>query len=532
MKLNVSTEVDWVPTTKGLLTVRETLLRAHEEDFAIDASIPGYLYGSVLRFLESILAVIIRTLLPTTASNPSLIMSQLLRTGLPEEAVDKALTQLAPGLDLFDSHTPFMQRPALQPASAKDTARKLEKGNQPVKKLSPAMPPDRAEDFWNLTAEKPEVLSIPEAVLALVGNHYYSLAGNNKYDGDKCQMGAPGIRFLGTGNTATELVWVGQSLLETLAAHIPNSWVHGAGVPAWMDRDGTVSIDSHGTEHPLWRATWSSNTAVCLWEHSELVATRIGGVPPKWWSPAMGKTKESIKAWWNTRNTVDPHYLYRPNKQGELKAVRVDISRDEIDLAVEWASEGTIPQASAAHADMLLPPTSFDYPRLMFIQHQLEGTGSSPSIRYSAVVEASPEKWVLDDNETLQAEVQGEARFVRELAEIIRKPFRRPSFADVRSDVYPYVLDALADRRDDASDAFWRRVEPVYRSMISELRGADEVSDATRQSAGRCAEAAFEEIVTPYAAQDPARVAYVDGYIRRRVNRIVSQHINPEEREA
>lgn len=531
MRLNVGTEVAWIPTTQGPLTVRDVLLRAHQSEVKLDMSIPGYLYGAISRFLESVLALVIRVLLPTPSSNPVLIIEELLETGLPESAVDAALAKLSKGMDLFDAETPFMQRPGLKPASAKDSARKLARGHQPVKKLSPAMPPKQAEDFWNLTTARPETLKLPEAILGLVGYHYYSLAGNNSYDGDKCQMGAPGIRFLGIGNTATELIWVGPSLLATLSAHVPISWIRGDGLPAWSDRVGKQSIGNDGVEHPLWRATWSSNTAVCLWEDDELVGVRVGGVPTAWWSPAMGTTKDSVKAWWDKRNTVDPHYFYRPNKQGELKAVRVDIGRDEIDLAVEWAAEQTITAAAHAHTDVLLPPSSSDELRLIFIQHQLEGTGSSPSIRYSAVMEASRDKWVLDSDTDLQEEVRSEAEFVRTLSIVVRSPFRRPSFADSNAEVYPYVLDALSDRQDDASNAFWRLVAPVYQEMIREARGANEISAEIRKKAGECAVQAFKETVEAYAAQDPARLAYVDGYIRRRVKRTVSKQIRPNESE-
>lgn len=100
-----------------------------------------------------------------------------------------------------------MQRPALPPTSAKDTSRRLGPGDQEIKKLLPAMPSEQGEDYWNLSVSFPKRLPLEDAVLKLVLFHYYSMAGNNAYDGNKARMGAPGIRFLGKGNTATEFMW-------------------------------------------------------------------------------------------------------------------------------------------------------------------------------------------------------------------------------------------------------------------------------------------------------------------------------------
>lgn len=221
--INCLTDVEFLPTSHGRLNVRDALLRAHKHDFDITSSQPGFHFSSQVRLLAGIAAVVLRHEVKTPA--------ELLNLGLSEAAVDKALEELSAGAYLHDSQFPFMQRPAVNTSNPKDKATYVGPGTHPVKKLSPAMPPNESEDFANLLTASQERLSLEDAVMWLVTYHHLSVAGNNAYCGDKCVSGSPAMRFVGTENSATEVLWHGQSLLETLLMAIPQSWVKGTGLP-------------------------------------------------------------------------------------------------------------------------------------------------------------------------------------------------------------------------------------------------------------------------------------------------------------
>lgn len=228
--------------------------------------------------MAGIAAVVLRHEVKTPA--------ELLNLGLSEAAVDKALEELSAGAYLHDSQFPFMQRPAVNTSNPKDKATYVGPGTHPVKKLSPAMPPNESEDFANLLTASQERLSLEDAVMWLVTYHHLSVAGNNAYCGDKCVSGSPAMRFVGTENSATEVLWHGQSLLETLLMAIPQSWVKGTGLPAWADR--TCAYSRHdGIVHPLWSATWTSNSLLPPGKHQSLLVSapavyRLNGSLPRW----------------------------------------------------------------------------------------------------------------------------------------------------------------------------------------------------------------------------------------------------------
>ncbi|WP_129660544.1 type I-E CRISPR-associated protein Cse1/CasA [Rothia halotolerans] len=508
------------PRVRRSATPRDALLMAHESGVDLDLSLPAYALSAQYRFLASLIPSILRECEPDDTMrrrhNPA---PHLLRHGLPEDAVDRGLATLQRGANLFDATQPFMQRPPVPPSGPKDTARALGPGQQPVKKLSPAMPSDAGEDFWHLSVAQPGRLPVEEATLALVIYHYFSMAGNNAYDGDKCAMGAPGFRYPGKGFAATEIFWRGDSLLKTLLFSVPRTWVEGTGLPAWADRTGALSTNpSEGTEHPLWRATWSSNTVAAAWEGTDLVGARTGGIPEEWYVPSMGQDKQSRKNWWDQRNTEDPFYLYLPNQNGELKAQRLDFGRDAVDLAVEWVAEGKVEAAAASASDRL------DLPERItpsFARHQVEGTASSPSIRASQIFEPSEDQWTFGFDDETQIAVIGHAGLIRQLHGIVCAPFRRRNAGDAKREAQGHgavVFDNLEARRGDASTAFWRHITPVYEEFIREGSGEQHfIPDATVLKAQQACMAAFDEILAPHREQMPGRAAFVRSRIQRRV---------------
>lgn len=525
---NVLTDVPWIRAVNSdgvsYLTVVDVLARAHEQGLGLDKNVPGYVFGTQFRFLREVLTIVLRCHPQYAPGSERDLMEDMLAGGIPADALKSAQEALGEGLELFSKTLPFMQRPPAPMQSPKDSARLLVPGKQPIKKLLPAMPSDQGEDFWNLVVAQESSLDLPQAVLYLAIHHYYSMAGNNTYDDAKCAMGAPGIRFLGKGFASTEIFWEGETLLETLTQSIPMSWVSGQGLPAWCDREGKTAFQKDGSEHPLWRATWSSNTAACLWENDRLVGVRIGGIPDSWYLPTMGGDKESRKAWWDQRNTEDPMYLYLPNQQGDLKAHRLDLSRDATDLAVEWAAEGKIQEAQNRKADAFY---TRDASPLRFIRHQIEGTASSPSIRASQVYTPDQERWIFGAEETVQERIIQRAVLVKSLHNIVCSPFRRKNEGDKKRELEGKavaLLENLELLKADISAEFWRHITPVYVELLtSQARARDVISPENNREALNASLAAFDRITQPFRNQNRAQFEYVRGVIESRLRWQLSQ---------
>lgn len=527
MLSNALTDIPWIrlETKSGVssITIREALLSAHEEGVFLDKKIPGYALGAQMRILRDALAVVLRYEEGYEPRREKKLAQKILKQGLSRSAVDQGLKQLEAGADLFSPTFPFLQRPAVKPASPKDTARLLAPGNKPVKKLLPNVITSSAEDFWNLASKHEDSFDLVEAVQKLAIHHHYSMAGNNVYADEKCVMGAPGVRFLGVGLTSTEIFWEEKSLLATLLQSLPKDWVQGEGLPAWCDRLGTTALLDDGTEHPLWAGTWSSNTAACLWDGERLVGVRIGGIPQEWYLPTMGQDKDARKNWWDDRNTRDPFYLYIKNQQGDPKAQRLDLGRDATDLAVEWASEHKVAVAKDQRDDCFY---SSDESRLAFIRHHIQGTTTSPIIRASQVYTPDPERWVFGQSKEVQELIREQARVVQKMHSIICSPFRRKNAGDekrLQEGYAPVVLDDLEQLRPDASAHYWRAITPVYIQFIQyDRENCGYLPNSLLEDAVRAAIGAYDATVLPYRNQNSARIEYVRGQLYRRLRKAMN----------
>ncbi|WP_241879848.1 CRISPR-associated protein [Corynebacterium diphtheriae] len=534
MKANAFSDIAWIRTTAGLVTPKEALSRCHEPGFSLDMSLPGFEISAQFRFLLSVTALLVRE---EFGRAPSLGQTQsLLQNGFSSAVVEKVNQNLVSHLNVLDGLQPFMGRPRLHPEGPKDASRRIGPGDQEVKKLSPAMPSEQGEDYWNLLVEFPDSLSISEATLKIVTYHYFSMAGNNKFDGDKTRMGAPGIRFPGKGYAATEHIWIreGSSLLRSLLTSLPTSWVKGEGLPAWADRTAQKSRTGQQQFHALWEATWSSNTVVSYWEDGYLTGVRVGGIPPAWW-PDIPNTKEgekALKLWWDQRNEKDPLYFYLKNKKGEPKAQRIDFGRDGIDLAVEWAAEAKMMDLVEKTYKNVLPVDSYptvdgddegiDKYQLVFFRHQVEGTASSPSIRASEVFLADRSVWAFDLSCDEQLRLRDNAQLVRDVYITFLGVFRRKSAADASREVATgwgaAVLDSLAVSQSDASDAYWRGVTDVYQKYLADLRVGEEITEELYRGIRSAALEAYDEVTAPYLAQYANEIYYVRASLVRSVN--------------
>ncbi len=500
---NALTEIPWVRTSAGAMTVKDALLRSHEiESLELDA--PALEVSSTYRLLCQVFALVVRE----TGEGSNFDKEKKLDPG----AVDRAIDSLGSAVDLFDNEQPFMQRPALLPVDQRDRTRKIGRGDQPVKKLLPFMPSDQAERFWELSVETDQALDLPEAALALVVFHNFSMAGNNRYDGDKCQMGAPGIRFPGQDNTATEMIWKGQNLLNTLSLNTPMSWVKEGGLPAWADRTGAVSRDPKtGFLPPLWTASWSSNAAVAYWEDDTLTGVRTGGVPSEW-LPTKGIDDKTLKKWWDDRNTQDPFYLYVPDRAGDLKAQRLDLQRDTLDLAVEWNADSKAEKLISAGRQHVSRPRNRD---LIFFRHQVGGTASSPSIRASQVLVGNRDVWAPD--EEVAYNVCEYSELIRKLHFTVTGAFRRRRASD-KTGAGSAVLDALESRRADASAYFWREVSSAFNQYIAHAHDDPMLTEEDVRALRTACMNTFDQAAGPYWSQHRQSIEQVRAEVERRVN--------------
>lgn len=471
------TAIPWIRTSAGPMTVREALLEAHDID-GLDVQLNGIQSGAHMRYLTSVAALVMR-------------FQGHAGTAFSASAVDKALELLAVSSNVKDPVRPFLQIPAGTDAPKSGT-------DAPVKKLLPWMPADRAEAFWSDNTH-PEALSATAAVLALVVHHHYSFGGNNKIAGRSCANGSPGIRYPGVGYTATEVLWRGTNLFQSILLNTPSSWVEGAGLPAWADAACKVSGRGAGKpEHPLWRATWGSNTAHCRWDESgRLIAVSTGGSPHL--PPTMGAGKAAAKMWWDARNTEDTFYLYvdieKKNAKGvvtgaDRKAQRLDFGHATTDLAVEWNSKNLSAAVISRSRGTVMAPEGDDH-QIMFLRHLVEGSASSPVVRRTEVLVSSPKKWIIDEDRAWA--VADASLLVKAACAEVCKPFTMKG-----------RLTAIRDRRTDVETAFWQKAAKPFEHFIINGSG-DSVDPSVWPAVRTAALDAFDEVTasTPVSKLAP-----------------------------
>ncbi len=508
MGTNALRDIAWIATTEGPLTPREALLRAHELK-GLDLSRPAFQVSSQLRILVAIFAMVAHR----EGNNLRL------EDGIRAETIDRILDDIGSTASIDDPVQPFLQQPALEPRSKADKSRIIGAGTAfPNKKLFPTTPPDQANEFWKRSNPEALELAAPEAVMALAVFHHFSPAGNNAYDGQKCAMGSPGLRFPGKDNTATEVLWHGSTLLETLFLNTPKSFAAAYSLPAWADRTGERSCTADSEPH-LWSETWSSNAPVCVWDGTTLLGVRSGGIPESWYRPSMGTTKESRKAWWDDRNTADPFYFYIPDDKGIRKAQRLDIGKDPTALAVDWLAKGKFDDIHNYRLPALRSPSPDQ--DLLFLRHQIGGTASSPSIRASITLLGNHTTWSPDPR-TAQEVIQF-AELMERLHRNVTAPFRRFTAGDKQKmarkpPITPIAFDQLEHRRLDASTSFWRHVSEVFEEALKEIDATGYVLDATLDVVGAAAMRAFDETIAPHYSQLEQQASYVWNHVSRFVN--------------
>ena len=472
------------------MTVEEVLKHATDPDFRLNLDVSGMEFMSIIRLLSHIGARMLQ--------KDDSLHRKYRKKPLPDGLIAETLAELEADRPLYGGKQNFFQIP--------DSKGVVGRGKQPTSKLSPTAPGDNSQAYWDRDKHKPVILSAEEALRQILIFGMYSSAGNNKFENRKCQNGSPGIRFLGAGNTATEVMVWSRTLWDSLLCSIPTDWVHGSGMPAWADPLGDHSETDAGM-HPLWQASWMPNGVSGYWEGGELVGVGVGGVPPQYlgsfskvWSPYGDKdAKESYKTWFKQRDTEDPFYLYVwDSKTNDLKAKRLDLSKDLIQLAVEWAREGTISELDSLMAGRVAAP-NFKRDTLLFARHQIGGNASTPVIRDSVVTGTKKSLWCLNPDEEIQTRIINQAEFINNLKQQVCAPFLRQSDKD-----HP-TFDDLADLRPMMETEFWRRITPVYEEVISTAQTADFEAVELKKKGVDATIAALEAVIDPYLLQNPKR---------------------------
>ena len=518
--INCLVEVPFIPTSNGLMTVREVLIQSHDPRLKISKEMPGFMYTSLIRFLASIVAVVVQQI--GIAENKRRL-KKLASAGFSPEEVDQALSKLRHASDLYDEKIPFMQQPALPISDPKHTDY-LGKGKKPVKKLIPSMPSNEAEVYWNLHTAQEQELPLETALLHLITFHFGSMVGNNKYFGRKCLTGAPAYRSGEIPGTRTEILWEGESILKSLFYMIPEDWAEGTGLPAWADRLCERSRQGQDI-HPLWAATWSSNAAATAWENTTMIGVQTGGVPNEWYIPEMGSSPKDRDRWTDARDERDSFYLYliKQSKKGggKLTLQHVDLGKDSTALAVEWAAKRkTLPLRNPPHPRLLKPAAEAN---VLFVQHRIEGSATSPIIRFSEIAIPSTKRWSFDADPEIVDSIAMRAALVQEIHGYVCAPFRAAKKKEPPQ-TKRELLDFLRNIRPDVSAAFWRKADFVFTQMLREVRRnaeikqpQDSISTVIRESLIAAADDAFDEAVAPFYDQKPAQISYTRSRIHGRV---------------
>lgn len=472
------------------MTVEEVLKHATDPDFRLDHDVSGMEFMSVVRLLSHIGARMLQkddSLKEGDREDP-----------LPNELIAETLAELEADQPLYGGEQNFFQIP---------DAKVLDGGvRKPVSVLSPTAPGNNSQAYWSRDKYKPVTLPKEEALRCMLIFSMYSLVGNGKLEDRRQRNGSPGVRCPKAKNTITEMFVKSQTLWSSLLCSIPLTWIEGEGMPAWADPKGEKSKTDMGM-HPLWLASWTPNGIVGYWEGENLVAVKVGGVPSERLGPfhelmgdpwGQGDILERYKKWIAQRDEEDPFRLYVRDSKGILRAKRLDLSKDLIQLAVEWANELTVRDLESQFAERVWVPDFID-DSLLFARHQIAGNNFTLLIRDSVVTGTKESLWCLNPDEKIQTRIINQAKFIDTLKQRVCAPFCRQSDKD-----HP-TFDDLADLRPMMETEFWRRITPVYEEVISTAQAADFEAVELNKKGVDATIAALEAVIKPYLLQNPKR---------------------------
>lgn len=392
--LCVFEQLAWVPTTSGVLTIREVYERAHEIE-GLSPRLNGAEYSSVIRLLASLSALLCRT--DRGVRIPS---------GRFDAAdIDRLAAMVRPHMDLFHSTRPFLQR--------------HHEGDPKFKFAKPAIlyPWKQSEgsDLFYDRAESSGALDLPAAVLALSVYSTHSVAQNPKIGEISQGFGSPGLQASGS-YPAVEVMFAGDNLFETLLVTTPRDWVTGGGLPAWMDRWCTQS-STDGEPMTMWRQTWAPNQAIAKWNpaKTQLVKAAAGGglpLPPGLAvaqdPPGAGEeNKPARQTWINERKTFvssraheDPFYLWaleplrkpKGDQTHRMVAHRPVMGYTMGEALASWHKSSAAKALHDCGRRFVVEADLYNF--VTFISHVTGGSDMSSQVRSSVVRQEKKSTWI------------------------------------------------------------------------------------------------------------------------------------------
>jgi hypothetical protein len=232
--------------TAATVSLRDALVGAHTLK-EITASSPLE-HEAITRFLTTVTALVVRAAGPDwdPRTDPQ----------FPVHAVEEALSLVIAHCDLAGVTDPFMQDVASGSPS--------DFGAAPVASLSLDRPNGtvQAWHFRDQLGERPDgQVTWARLGVLLVTFWYFSAASNSDIE-DRKQVGG----LCGKAGNGLHMFWRGPTLAHTLLANTPTAWVESTDLPAWADRDGSVSGASYAGAStavtPLWWGAYSPNTVI------------------------------------------------------------------------------------------------------------------------------------------------------------------------------------------------------------------------------------------------------------------------------
>lgn len=449
--VNVLTDVPWILSSKGNLTVRDALVQS--STLELDTNVPGIVYGAQLRFLMTLTPLIYER-------------SGRSREPFTEEAVDNALATVAPKAELFDANDAFLQFPFTQWNN---------KGLTDPAKLVPGAIDNQAE-FWG-DAGMIDGTSLEENVRSLVVAYFYMPGVPTKINDLKLTNGSSALRY----QESIEIVPLGRNLAETLLMVTPKEFLRGSVIPYWARRqDGGVDA-SVWSDNPLWGFSWWQNAIVCQWEKDEngdptgvLQGIVRGGQPRDWWSSYPNKIEyESgyAKLFHDLRSANDPLYHYRLDvKSGEKKMVRFSMRSDPYGAIARWHAENVSVELENKWSNNIRYSPS-RLTNLLFLEHATEGASNAFSIRFSKVIVGYRDE-LLPENPPQDLDLL--------YGKVLEK---RRAFLGMFTE--NGTMKHIDSRRADAEDAFWDEFRDFMPRLLSENIGEKELLKALKDSSIR-----------------------------------------------
>lgn len=292
-------DLPWVPvrTADGRRTrlgLREVLVSAHELA-GLDTDSPVEL-STLYRFLPAVGALVVREMGGKAPAGR-----------FDEAAVGSVLDRHRDALDLRHSETPFAQEwhyaPEAKPAATSPIAT--------LRFESPGASSKIWKDRGSLASRWMPELDLGVIALHLLCNWFHSLGGNSRslYPRMVAVSGSIGSRV---GNDLA-LFWRGRTLADTILANTPKAWVHGEGLPAFLDRTGTTR-GALPDLHPLWAMTYAPNAVLLEWDAAGRPVTyRPGG--SRWGLTDVRAADEGAP----TKAGTTARFQVRKDALGELK---------------------------------------------------------------------------------------------------------------------------------------------------------------------------------------------------------------------